>query len=88
MKEEETALARSAVTSLMSFAACLRDEEPRHLGWIAEAERWLLKQPRSVEVRVPEYLGWVSGQKREVNGVGRVPPSCADTCRPTESPYR
>lgn len=54
MGKEETGMARRTVTYLKSFAACLRDKEPRYLGWITEAERRLLKHTRSVEVRAPE----------------------------------
>lgn len=79
MKEKEkTGTARSVVISLQSFAARLGRGKPRCLGWSAEAERRLLKQPRSAEVKVPQYLGWERGQKREGNRVRRVPPYCTD----------
>lgn len=50
--KEETATARLPVTSPRSFAACRTDKEHGYLGWIAESDGWLLKQPRGDEVRV------------------------------------
>lgn len=87
-EKEETGMARRTVTSLKSFAACLRDQEPRHLGRITEAERRLLKQSRSVELRATKLLGWRGGQKRErETGEGVSLPTVQTPDRLTKSPY-
>lgn len=57
--------ARRTVTYPKPFAACRREEQPKYLGRITVAERRLLIQPRSVEVRAPKFLEWGGGQKRE-----------------------
>lgn len=71
-EKEEGVAAKSTGASLRSFAGCLGGNGLRDLGWLVEAERRLLNQPRNGEVRAPKFSGMeVGGQKGEGNGGGR-----------------